>query len=247
MPTPSVPADFADKVTGKRAWAWGLSIFFSSFGPSIRPTAPAGDKAGVPRPFGYWLQWVGVEESQGWLRLTSSGGRMVRAKARQGQGQHEAVERILESDRPGSQSQLPYGVALLLGQITEPFALLSLQMSRGQHKSSSGGANEIRDGTLVTSCHTSARKVPVTSQVTQSKGSCQDCQNLASPRLPSCFLSPSHSAPTVLVSLLPFNTRHISTPGLCTAVHPASAALPLYIRTAVSLPHSPVAQLSPSR
>lgn len=150
------------------------------------------------------------------------------------------MERILESDRPGLQSQFPYGVALLLGQITEPFAPLSLQRSQGQHKSSSGGANEIRDGALVTSCHTSARKVPVTSQVTQSKGSCQDCQNLASPGLPSCFLSPSHSAPTVLVSLLPFNTRHISTPGSLHCRSPClgcSSPVHTYCCLPPSLPH----------
>lgn len=62
VPTPSVPGDFADKeLTGKRTLGRGLVRL--SF--LLWPTSPPGDKAGVPWPFGYWLQWVGVEESQG--------------------------------------------------------------------------------------------------------------------------------------------------------------------------------------
>lgn len=62
VPTPSVPGDFADKeLTGKRTLGMGLVRL--SF--LLWPTSPPGDKAGVPWPFGYWLQWVGVEESQG--------------------------------------------------------------------------------------------------------------------------------------------------------------------------------------
>lgn len=58
-----------------------------------------------------------------------------------------------------------------------------------------------------------AQNLPVTTYVTQRKGSCQDCQNLASTGLVACFLSqlpllqPSHSL--AALSIL----RLISTPG----------------------------------
>lgn len=93
----------------------------------------------------------------------------------------------------------------------------------------------------------SAQNLSVTSRVAQRKGSCWDFQNPASPGLTSCFLSLSHTA------LLSWSPCCLSTPGafppegLCTAVRCASAALTLYLGTALSLLHCPSAQMSPSQ
>lgn len=84
-------------------WAPGL-------GSSILPTSPTGDKTGVPRPLDYWLQWVRVEEGAGLGKAYFQRGK---DGAGQEQGQHEVVERTLESDRPGFESQLSYALDLL--------------------------------------------------------------------------------------------------------------------------------------
>lgn len=57
VPTPSVPEDFADKeVTGKRTLGLGLVHLSFLFRPRYL--------AHLPRPLGYWLQRVRVEEAR---------------------------------------------------------------------------------------------------------------------------------------------------------------------------------------
>lgn len=71
------------------------------------PTSPTGDETGVPRPLDYCLQWVeGAGLGKAYFQRGKDG-------AEQEQGQHEVVERTLESDRPGFESQLPYALDLL--------------------------------------------------------------------------------------------------------------------------------------
>lgn len=147
------------------------------------------------------------------------------------------VERTLELDRPGFRSHL---WASHLTPCTS-----DLQMSSRKGNSSSGGVNEILDGTKVTSCHTSAQNPPVTS--------CHSKKRFL-PGLPEAGITWPHLLFPHLTQLQPsqspccsFNTQACFYPGAFALQCPClDHSSPQHMYSSL-LPFSLVAWMSPSQ